>query len=136
MARLALWEEALTDLRQALVETMPGAPLSPVERDLCRRALGKFVRFDLAIEGLVDHPSVARCFRRILEDAADIDAQRIFASELSRYAWAKLRQYNPARAVRALALAQQIAGVRSWISCTESTVSSARSSAVAVTGSK
>ena len=59
MARCALWEEALTDLRQALVETMPGAPLSTVEQGLCRRALGKFIRFDLAIEGLVDYPD--RC---------------------------------------------------------------------------
>jgi hypothetical protein len=121
MARLALWEEALADLRQALVETMPGAPLVTVEQGLCRRALGKFIRFDLAIEGLVDHPDVARRFKRILEDGGNADAKRIFASELSRYAWAKLRQYKPARAVRALALAQRIAGVRSWIPRDEST---------------
>ncbi len=118
MARLALWEEALADLGQALVETIPGAPLSKVEQDLCRRSLGKFIRFDLAIDGLVDHPSVARGLKQILEDAANLDAQRIFASELSRYAWTRLRQYDPARAVRALALAQQIAGVRSWIPAT------------------
>jgi glycosyltransferase involved in cell wall biosynthesis len=115
MARRALWEEALTDLQQALVETMPGVPLGTVERGLCRRTLGKFVRFDLAIESLVDHPSLARRFARILEDAANVDAQGIFASEISRYAWARLRQCKPARTVRALALARQIAGVRSWI---------------------
>ncbi|WP_178139045.1 hypothetical protein, partial [Enterococcus faecalis] len=99
--------------QQALVETMPGAPLGKVERELCRRSMGKFIRFDLAIEGLVDHPDVARRFRQIV--ASNADAQRIFASELSRYAWARLRQYQPARAVRALALAQRIAGMRSWI---------------------
>ena len=115
MARLALWEEALADLRQALVETMAGAPLGAVERGLCRRSMGKFIRFDLAIEGLVDHRDVSRRFSRILGDSGNADAQRIFASELSRYAWAKLRQHQPARAVRALALARRIAGVRSWI---------------------
>jgi glycosyltransferase involved in cell wall biosynthesis len=134
MARLALWEEALTDLRQAFVETMPGAPLGTVERDLCRRALGKFIRFDLAIEGLVDHPGVARRFKSILQDSANVDARRIFASELSRYAWARLRQ--PARAARALALAQQIAGVRSWIPRDGSPDSTGRSSPVAATGSR
>jgi glycosyltransferase involved in cell wall biosynthesis len=136
MARLALWEEALTDLRQAFVETMPGAPLGMVERDLCRRALGKFIRFDLAIEGLVDHPGVACRFKCILQDSANVDARRIFASELSRYAWARLPQYQPARAVRALALAQQIAGVRSWIPRDGSTDSTGRSSPVAATGSR
>lgn len=113
MARLALWEEALADLQQALVETLPGVPLGPVERELCRRSMGKFIRFDLAIEGLVDHPDVARRFRQIV--VGNADARSIFASELSRYAWTRLRQYQPSRAVRALALAQQIAGMRSWI---------------------
>ena len=136
MARLALWEEALTDLQQALVETMPGAALATVERDLCRRALGKFIRFDLAIEGLLDDPGITRRFRRILEDAANADAQWIFASELSRYAWAKLRQYKPARAVRALALAQQIAGVRSWMPRDESMNSATQSTPPAMTGSR
>jgi glycosyltransferase involved in cell wall biosynthesis len=136
MARLALWEEALGDLRQALVDTMPGARLGMVERGLCRRALGKFIRFDLAIEGLVDHPSVAHRFKRILEDAANGDAQRIFASELARYAWARLRRCKLARAVRALALAQQIAGVRSWIPRNESMNSATRSAPPAMTGSR
>jgi glycosyltransferase involved in cell wall biosynthesis len=126
MARLALWEEALTDLRQALVDTMPGTPLGTEERELCRRALGKFIRFDLAIEGLVDHPSVARRFKRLLDDSANIDTRRIFAVELSRYAWRKLRRYSPARAVRALALAQQIGGVRSWIPGDAATASATR----------
>jgi glycosyltransferase involved in cell wall biosynthesis len=136
MARLALWEEALADLQQALVETMPGAPLGTAERDLCRRAMGKFVRFDVAIEGLVDHPDVAGRFRRILEDSANVDAQRIFACELSRYAWARLRRCKPARAVRALALAQRIAGVRSWIPRSESMSSAMRSAPPAMTGSR
>lgn len=115
MARLALWEEALVDLRQALVETLPGAPLDPVERDLCRRALGRFIRFDLAIEGLVDHPEVARRFGNILKESANRDAQRIFAAALSRFATERLRQVQPGRAVRALALAQRIAGLRAWL---------------------
>ena len=136
MARLALWDEALADLRQALVETMPGTPLGTVERGLCRRAMGKFIRFDLAIEGLVDHPDVAGHFKLILEESANLDAQRIFASELSRYAWATLRQGKPARAIRALVLAQQIAGVRSWIPRSESTDSAGRSLPVAATSSK
>jgi hypothetical protein len=136
MARLALWEEALADLGHALVETMPGVALGPPERDLCRRALGKFVRFDLAIEGLVDHPSIERRFQRVLEDAANVDAQRTFASELSRYGWARLRQYKLVRAARALALARQIAGVRSWMPLDESTVSTTRTSPLAVTGSR
>jgi hypothetical protein len=106
-----------------------------VEQDLCRRALGKFIRFDLAIEGLVDHPGVARRFKSILQDSTNVDARRIFASELSRYAWAKLRRYQPARAIRALALAQQIAGVRSWIPRGGSTDSTGRSP-VAATGSR
>jgi len=136
MARLALWEEALADLGQALVEIMPGASLGPVERDLCRRALGKFIRFDLAIDGLVDNPGLARRFRRVLEDAGNADAQRIFGRELSRYGWARLRQYKPARAARALALAQQIAGVRSWIPRDESAGSTTGSSPLAATGSR
>ena len=115
MARLALWEEALADLRQALVGTMPGASLGTVERGLCRRALGKFIRFDLAIEGLIDHPSVARQFKYSLKGSGNVDARRIFASELSRYGWAQLRRCKLARPVRALALARQIAGVRSWL---------------------
>jgi glycosyltransferase involved in cell wall biosynthesis len=136
MARLALWEEALADLQQALVETLPGAPLSMVERDLCRRAMGKFIRFDLAIEGLIDHPDVAGRFKRILEDSANVDAQRILASELSRYAWARLRRCQPARAMRALTLAQQIAGVRSWIPRNELKDSAGKSSPAAATGSR
>jgi len=136
MARLALWDEALADLRQALVDTMPGAPLGTAERDLCRRALGKFVRFDLAIEGLVDDSGVARRFRRVLEDAANVDAQRAFASELSRYAWARLRRCKPSRAARALALARQIGGVRSWIPRNESTNAATRSAPLAMTGSR
>jgi GT2 family glycosyltransferase len=136
MARLALWEEALADLRHALVETMPGVGLGPPERDICRRALGKFVRFDLAIEGLVDHPSIEHRFKRILEDSANVDAQQTFAFELSRYGWARLRQYKLARAARALALARQIAGVRSWMPRDEATVSTTRTSPLVVTGSR
>ena len=115
MARCGLWEEALADLNHALVETLPGAPLSPAEQALCRRALGKFVWIDLAIEGLVDDPSVARRFKRVLENARNADARQIFAAELSRYAWAKLRRRKPMRVARALALARQVAGVRSWL---------------------
>ncbi len=115
MARLALWEEALADLRQALVETMPGTPLTFAEQGLCRRAMGKFIRFDLAIEGLIDQPGVTRRFREILGDSGNVGARRIFASELSRYGWAQLYRRKPARAVRALALAGQISGVRGWL---------------------
>jgi len=136
MARLGLWEEALADLGQALVDTMRGAPLGTAERDLCRRALGKFIRFDLAIEGLVDDPALVRRFKRVLEDAGNVDARRTFASELSRYAWAKVRQYKPVRAVRALALARQIAGVGSWIPHDASTDRTTRPSPLAVTGSR
>jgi glycosyltransferase involved in cell wall biosynthesis len=135
MARLGLWEEALADLGHALVDTMPGALLSMAERDLCRRALGKFFGFDLAIEGLVNDPVLSRRFKRVLEDACNVDAQRTFAAELSRYAWARLRRYNPTRAARALALARRIAGVRSWISREAATDSAARSSPLAARGS-
>jgi glycosyltransferase involved in cell wall biosynthesis len=115
MVRCGLWEEALADLGHALVETLPGAPLSPAEQALCRRALEKYIWFDLAIEGLVDGPSVARRFKRVLEDARNADARQIFAAELSRYAWARLRRGKPRRVARALALARQVAGVRSWL---------------------
>jgi hypothetical protein len=115
MVRCGLWEEALADLSHALVETLPGAPLSPAEQALCRRALEKYIWFDLAIEGLVDDPSVARRFKRMLEDARNADARQIFAAELSRYAWARLRRGKPTRVARALALARQVAGVRSWL---------------------
>ena len=122
MARCGLWEEALADLSHALVETMPGAPLGPAEQALCRRALGKFVWIDLAIESMVDDPSVAHRFKRVLENARNADARQIFAAELSRYAWAKLRRRKPTRVAlaltrvaRALALARQVAGVRSWL---------------------
>jgi glycosyltransferase involved in cell wall biosynthesis len=128
MARLGLWEEALADLGQALVDTMQGAPLGTAERDLCRRTLGKFIRFDLAIEGLVDDPALVRRFKGVLEDSGNVDARRIFASELSRYAWAKVRQYKPGRAVRSLTLARQIAGVGSWIPSDASRRPAARSS--------
>jgi glycosyltransferase involved in cell wall biosynthesis len=115
MVRCGLWEEALVDLSHALVETLPGAPLSPAEQALCRRALEKYIWFHLAIEGLVDDPSVARRFKRVLENARNADARQIFAAELSRYAWAKLRRRKPMRVARALTLARQVAGVRSWL---------------------
>ena len=115
MARLGLWDEALIDLGRALVDTMRGVPLGTAEQDLCRRSLGKFIRFDFAIEGLVDDPPRAGRFKRLLEDAGNADAGRLFAAELSRYAWTKVRQYEPARAARALTLARQIAGIRSWL---------------------
>ena len=115
LVRCGLWEEALADLNHALVETLPGAPLSPAEQALCRRALEKYIWFHLAIEGLVDDPSVARRFKRVLENARNADARQIFAAELSRYAWAQLRQGKPTRVARALALARQVAGVRSWL---------------------
>jgi glycosyltransferase involved in cell wall biosynthesis len=136
MARLALWQEALADLRQALVETMPAVPLGIVERGLCRRAMGKFIRFDLAIEGLIDDPKIAGQFKGILEDSGNVGARQIFASELSRYAWVTLRRYQPMRAVRALALAQQIAGVRSWLPRDESMDTPGKPSPVAASKSK
>ena len=74
----------------------------------------------------------AKIYAEVSGYAANADAQGIFASELSRYAWARLRQCKTARAVRALALAQQIAGVRSWIPRNESTEGG--SSPVAATG--
>jgi glycosyltransferase involved in cell wall biosynthesis len=136
MARLGLWEEALADLGQGLVDTMPGAPLGTPERDLCRRALGKFIRFDLAIEGLVDDPALVRRFKRVLEESGNVDARRTFASELSRYAWGKMRQYKPGRAVRPLALARQIAGVGSWIPRDASREPATQSSPLVVNGSR
>ena len=94
----------------------PGAPLSPREQDLCQRALGIYIRRDLAIEGLLDDRDVARRFGRVLVDSRNDDAQRIFAAELSNYAWGKLRHGRKfVRAGRALALARQVAGVRSLL---------------------
>jgi glycosyltransferase involved in cell wall biosynthesis len=116
MARCALWQEALADFGQALVDTMRGAPLSAADQDLCRRSLGIFFRRDLAIEGLLDDRTVARRFGRLLEDSGNDDARRIFASELSSYARAKLRHGKKfVRSARALALAQRVAGLRSWL---------------------
>ena len=116
MARCALWEEALADFGQALVDTMRGAPLGAAEQDLCRRSLGIFIRRDLAIEGLLDDRTVARRFGRLLEDSGNDDARRIFASELSSYARTKLRHGKKfMRSARALALAQRVGGVGSWI---------------------
>jgi glycosyltransferase involved in cell wall biosynthesis len=111
LARLGLWKEAaLDDLRQALVDTMPGAPLGAVEEGLCRRALGKFIRFEMAIDGVVDDAEVGRQLLLVLQDSRNTDAQRIFASELSRYA--EVRDYDSARIARALDMAGQIAGMQ------------------------
>jgi glycosyltransferase involved in cell wall biosynthesis len=115
MARCGLWEEALADLVDALVETTPGAPLGRAELDMCRRALGKYIQRHVAIDGLVEDRRLASRFKRVVDDARNDDVQRIFASELARYAWAGLRRGMPVRAARALALARQIAGMRSWI---------------------
>ena len=116
MARCALWEEALADFGRALVDTMRGVPLSAAEQDLCRRSLGIFLRRDLAIEGLLDDRTIARRFGRLLEDSGNDDARRIFASELSNYARMKLRHGKKfARSARALALAQRVGGVGSWL---------------------
>ena len=108
MARCGLWEEALADLVAALVETTAGAPLSTAEQDMCRRALGKYIQHDVAIDGLVDDRVLASRFKRALADARNDEVQRIFAVELARYAWAGLRRGKAIRAVRALALARQI----------------------------
>jgi hypothetical protein len=116
MARCALWEEALADFGEALVDTMPGAPLGVAEQGFCRRALGMYIRRDPAVEGLVDDPELARRFESMLEETGSIEVRRLFASELSRYAWTKLsRGRNPVYAAGALALARRIAGVGSWI---------------------
>ena len=113
MARLALWPDALADFEQGLVDTLPGEPLTALERDLCRRALSKFIRFDLAIEGLVDEPAPGRRFGDILARSDNGDARRLFAGELSRYGWARLRQREVKRGMRALALAQRVGGTGS-----------------------
>ena len=116
MARCALWEEALADFECALVDTMPGVPLSAVEQALCRRALSMYTRRDPAVEGLVDDPALARRFERVLQESGNADVRRLFASELSRFAWRKLsRAKKPGYAAGALLLARRIAGVRSWI---------------------
>ena len=115
MARCALWEEALADFREALVDLMRGEPLGVAEQDLCRRSLGIFIRRDLAIEGLLDDRTVARRFGRLLDDSGNDDARRIFAAELAGYARMKLRHGRKVvRSARALALAQRVGGVASW----------------------
>ncbi|MCA0303889.1 MAG: glycosyltransferase [Proteobacteria bacterium] len=111
MARLALWPEALADLEDALVDTLPGVPLTALERDLCRRALGRFIRFDLAIEGLVDDDATGRRFADILAGSRNDDARRAFGGELARYGRARLRAREVRRGLRALALARRIGGV-------------------------
>ena len=68
----------------------------------------------MAIEGLLDDPAIGRRFKRVLDDARSVEVRRIFAAQLSRYAWRRLRRRNPIRAVRALALARRVAGVQSW----------------------
>jgi glycosyltransferase involved in cell wall biosynthesis len=116
LARCALWDEALADFREALVITLPGVPLRGVEQELCRRSLQMHLRREPAIDALVDDPDAARRFRTLLEESGDADVRRLFASELSRYAWRKLsRGRAPGYAVGALALARRIAGVRSWM---------------------
>ncbi|CAN5780091.1 hypothetical protein BH11PSE3_BH11PSE3_10210 [soil metagenome] len=109
MARCALWQEALADLVDSLVETTPSAPLGLAELDMCRRALGKYVQHDVAIDGLVDDRQVANEFRRALRQSRHDDVRRIFAAALARYAWAGLRRGRAIRAARAFALARQIA---------------------------
>ena len=108
MARCALWEEALADLVDALVATTPGAPLGLAELDMCRRALGKYIQHDTAIEGLLDDRLIAGRFKDVIRQSRNEDVRRIFASELARYAWAGLRRGRPLRAARAIALARQI----------------------------
>jgi hypothetical protein len=75
-----------------------------------------FIRRDLAIDGLLDDRTVARRFARLLEESGNDDARRIFAKELSGYARTKLRHGKKfVRSARALALAQRVGGVGSWI---------------------
>ncbi|MCF8532019.1 MAG: glycosyltransferase [Reyranella sp.] len=116
MARCGLWEQALTDFSEALIHTMPGAPLGAAEQGLCRRALAMYLRRDPAVEGLIDDPTLVRRFESVLEETGSADVRRVFASELSRYAWTKLSHgRKPAYAAAALVLARRLAGVRSWI---------------------
>ena len=109
MARCALWEEALADLVDALVETTPGMPLEPAELEMCRRALGKYIQHYAAIDGLVDDRLVASRFKGVVRQCRNDDVRRIFAAELARYAWEGLRRGRPIRSARAFALARQIA---------------------------
>ncbi len=108
MARCALWEEALADLVDALVETTPGVPLDPAELEMCRRALGKYIQHYAAIDSLVDDRLVASRFKGVVRQCRNDDVRRIFAGELARYAWEGLRRGRPVRAARAFALARQI----------------------------
>lgn len=108
MARCALWEEALADLDGALVDTMPGVRLGEAELDLCRRALSKYIRNDVAIEALLDDPFLARRFRRLLDNARNGPVRRIFANELARYVRATQGKGTPARVARARTLACSI----------------------------
>lgn len=115
MSRCGLWKEALGDFREALVEAAPGAPLDAAELALCRRALAKYIDYDVAIEGLLDDASMARRFLRLLDEAGNAQVRRIFGAHFARYAWRRLRRRNPVRAVTALALGRRVAGFRSWI---------------------
>lgn len=116
MARCGLWELALPDFQEALLEAMPGVPLDTAERDTCRRALAMYARRDPAVEGLLDGPGLSDELQRVLEQAADRRLLSLFGSELSRYAWRKLsRGRSPLHAASALLLARRFAGVRSWI---------------------
>jgi glycosyltransferase involved in cell wall biosynthesis len=115
-ARCGLWEDALADFGEALVDTLRGTPLGSPEQDLCRRALGMFLRRDLAIEALLDNRHHVNRFGRLLVDSGNADAQRIFAAVLWRYARERLSHGRKlARAGRAFALAWQVGGARSLL---------------------
>ena len=116
MARCGLWEQALADFREGLVQVMPGVPLDAAEREICRRALSMYIRRDPAVEGLLDGHGVADRLESVLEQAGDTSLRSLVASELSRYAWRKLsRGRSPVQAARALLLARRLAGMLSWV---------------------
>jgi hypothetical protein len=116
MARCGLWREALADYREALIDVMLGVPLDATEQGLCRRAVDRYLRRDLAIEGLLDDHRMSHEFAAVLRQSGNREACSLFASALSRYAREKLAHGKKlARAGRALALARQIAGLRSWL---------------------
>ena len=113
MARCGLWREALADYQEGLVGVMRGVPLDVIEQDLCRRAVGPYLRRELAIQGLVDDRRTSNTFATVLRQSGKGEARDIFAAALSHYAReSPAPGKTPVRAGRALALARRIAGVR------------------------
>lgn len=109
MSRCGLWKEALEDMNSALLDVgADGIPMGSAEKEICARALSKYIDYDVAIEGLLDDRSHACHFKRLVSETHHPDVVTIFASQLNRYVTRRWRKGDRLRALHALYLMFQI----------------------------